>query len=160
MFVFTSPLYLKGKPVTQDVIWKGYRFPVISSLLPVSFFLSFLSFLLHLIWFLGKIRKNSQKIDLNRKIRQRIFRFEKFEFFGSIESIFNFGSLLTTVRFGPCAPRDTTILRTSVSKRTRFNCSHIRTSSGPPRVSSLTHGSRKNIINYSFFICTRVVKVP
>jgi len=37
-----------------------------------------------LIWFLGKILKNSQKIDLNRIIRQPIFQFLKFEFFGSI----------------------------------------------------------------------------
>ena len=27
--VLTSPLYLKGKPFTQDVIWKGYMFQVI-----------------------------------------------------------------------------------------------------------------------------------
>jgi len=56
----------------QDVIWKGYKFQVISSLLPVSNLMC------------GKIRKKSQKIDLNRVIRQRIFRFLKFEFFGSI----------------------------------------------------------------------------
>jgi len=55
-------MYLKGKPFTQDDIWKGYMFQVISSLLPVS----------NLI-----CGKNSQKIDLNHIIRQRIFRFWK-----------------------------------------------------------------------------------
>jgi len=35
VFVFTSPLYLKGKPFTQDVVGKGYIFQVIYSLLPV-----------------------------------------------------------------------------------------------------------------------------
>ena len=38
-----------------------------------------------LVWFLGKIRKKSPKIDLNRIIRRCFFRFLKFEFFGSIE---------------------------------------------------------------------------
>ena len=32
----------------------------------------------------AKFRKISQKIDLNRTIQQRIFRFLKFRFFGSI----------------------------------------------------------------------------
>jgi len=59
----------KGKPFTQDVICKGYMFQIISSLLPVSNFI---------------FGENSQKIDLNRIIRQRIFRFLNFEFFGSI----------------------------------------------------------------------------
>jgi len=72
VFVFTSPLYLKGKPFTQDVTWKGYMFRVIYSLMLVS----------DLIF--GKKSQHSQKIDLNRIIRQRLFRFFKFEFFGSI----------------------------------------------------------------------------
>jgi len=76
VFVFASPLYLKGQPFTQDVIWKGWMLQVISSLLPVS----------NLI--LEKIRKKSQKIDLNRIIRQRIFRFLHIEIFGSIPTIF------------------------------------------------------------------------
>jgi len=54
-------------------------FRVISSLLPVS----------NLIF--GKksqkIAKKSQKINLNRIIRQRIVRFLKFEFFGSIVDV-------------------------------------------------------------------------
>jgi len=33
---FRFSMYLKGKPFTQDVIWKGYMSQVISSLLPVS----------------------------------------------------------------------------------------------------------------------------
>jgi len=42
-----------------------------------------------LTWFWEKIRKKSQKIGLNRIIWQRIFRFLKFEFFGSILEMLN-----------------------------------------------------------------------
>ena len=48
--VFTSPLYWKGKPYTQDDISNGYMFQVISSLLPLSNFFG----------------TNSQKIAKNR----------------------------------------------------------------------------------------------
>jgi len=107
VFVCASPLYLKGKPFTQDglwkrqisyerdhlqhVIWKGpfatchkkkTNVPsLISSLLPVSTLI-----------FGGnpqksaKIRKKSQKIDFKRRIRQSIFRFLKIDFFGSISA--------------------------------------------------------------------------
>jgi len=89
--VLTSPLYLKGKPFTQDVIWKGYMFRVIYSLLP-----------LYALIFEENSQK-SPKIDLNRMIRQQIFRFLKYDFFGSIgPSAKNQSHWFNAATFGVC----------------------------------------------------------
>ena len=65
-FYFHISIVSKRKPYTQDDIWKGYTFQVISSLLPVSYLI---------------FRKNSQKIDWNRISWQQIFSIFKIRSF-------------------------------------------------------------------------------